>query len=71
MLPPLRTFLVALWVACLAGAVVVAGLVMGQYSWTTFFLAGVIGLLVGIPAGIATWARLRPDRAREAGLTRA
>ena len=68
MLPPLRTLLVSLWVACLAGAVVIAGLVLGQYSWTTFFLAGIIGLLVGIPAGLANWVWLRPDKAQRTGV---
>lgn len=68
MYAPLRTFLVTLWVACVAGAAVIAGLALGHYSWATFIFAAVIGLVVGVPAGMANWAYLRPNRARALGL---
>lgn len=63
MLPPLRTLLVGLWVSCVAGAAVVAGLTLGYYSWATFAVAGLAGLLIGVPAALANWAHLRPNRA--------
>jgi len=66
--PPLRIWLVTLWVACIGGAIVVVGLALGNYSWTPFVIGAVVGLLVGIPAGLANWAYLRPRRSREAGL---
>jgi predicted Abi (CAAX) family protease len=69
-IPPLRTWLIAVWVTSLAGAVVIAGLAAGFYSWHTFAIAGVIGLIIGVPAGLANWAYLRPKRAREVGLVR-
>lgn len=70
MIPPLRTLLVTLWVACIAGALVIAGLSLGYYGWRTFAVAAAGGLLVGLPAGLANWAYLRPNRARAAGLRR-
>lgn len=65
MLPPLRTLLTVLWVACVAGAAVVAGLALGYYSWATFVVAAVAGLLIGVPGALANWAHLRPNRARD------
>ncbi|WP_225029511.1 hypothetical protein [Xinfangfangia pollutisoli] len=67
MIPPLRTLLIALWVACVAGAAVIAGLVLGYYSWATFAVAGVAGLLIGVPAALANWVHLRPKRAQDLG----
>lgn len=67
MFPPLRSFLIALWVACTAGAIVVAGLSLGYYGWAVFVIGGLAGLLIGIPAALFTWARLRPIRAAEIG----
>lgn len=49
---PLRFFLIHLWVACVAGVVVIAGLVMGQVNLATFIWGAIIGLLVGIPAAL-------------------
>jgi hypothetical protein len=69
-IPPLRTWLITIWVTSLAGAVVIAGLAAAHYSWHTFAVAGVLGLIIGVPAGLANWAYLRPKRAREVGLVR-
>lgn len=65
----LRLVLIHLWVACIAGAVVVAGLVMGYVGIATFIWAAVIGLVLGIPAGLLNWMWLRPNRARSLGWT--
>lgn len=67
MFPYLRIFLIHLWVACTAGAVLIAGLSMGLVSVQTFIWAGVIGLVVGVPAGLLNWAYLRPNRSRALG----
>ena len=69
MLPLLRIMLVHLWVACIAGAVVIAGLVMGYVNAATFIWAAVIGLALGIPGGLLNWAYLRPNRLRQIGWT--
>lgn len=66
--PPLRIWLITLWVGCIGGAVVTIGLALGHYSWTPFVIGAVLGLLIGIPAGLANWAYLRPRRSRELGL---
>lgn len=71
MLPWLRIILVHLWVACVAGAVLVAGLAMGNVSAATFIWAAVIGLVLGIPAGLLNWMWLRPNRSRALGWTNA
>lgn len=68
--PPLRSLLIALWVTCLGGAVVVVGLSLGYYSWGVFAIGAIVGLAVGIPAALLTWARLRPNRAAETGFPR-
>ena len=39
MIPFLRMFLIHLWVACIAGAVAIAGLAMGYVSVWTFVWA--------------------------------
>ena len=67
MIAPLRTLLITLWAFCVAGAVVIAGLALGAYDGWTFVAAGVTGALVGVPAGLMTWARLRPNKARRLG----
>lgn len=68
MVPHLRLWLIALWASSVAGAVVIAGLVLGHYEWATFLWAAAIGLAVGLPAALLNWALLRPRRAREVGL---
>lgn len=70
MIPPLRSLLVAIWVASVAGTVVIVGLSAGYYSWSTFAVAGIVGLALGIPGGLINWAYLRPERAQQAGLFR-
>ncbi|WP_051070991.1 hypothetical protein [Paracoccus sp. N5] len=69
MVPMLRLFLVHIWVGCVAGAVVIAGLSMGYDNWATFIWAAVIGLALGVPAGLLNWAYLRPNRSRQIGWT--
>lgn len=51
---PLRSFTVFIWVISVAGAAVVALLAAGWFSWVSFALAAVAGLVVGVPAGIWT-----------------
>lgn len=70
MFPHLRVLLVTIWVFCMAGVVIAVGLALGNYPWTTFVWAGVIGVVIGVPAALANWAYLRPNRAREVGLTK-
>ena len=69
MFPVLRPFLITLWVGCIALVVVTLGLVMGYFSGWTFVWAGVVGLVLGVPAGLLNWAWLRPNRSREIGWT--
>lgn len=69
MLPWLRIFLVHLWIACVAGAALTAGLAMGYIGLPTFVWSGVIGLAIGIPAGLLNWVWLRPNRSRQIGWT--
>lgn len=65
----LRLFLIHIWVASIAGAAVIAGLVMGYVTLATFIWGAVIGLALGIPAGLLNWVYLRPNRSREIGWT--
>ncbi len=67
-IPWLRLLLICLWVGCVAGAAVVAGLSLGHVSLATFVWAAGIGLVIGIPAAVLNWAWLRPRRARQAGI---
>lgn len=69
MFPWLRLLLVHLWAACIAGTVVIVGLAMGYYDATTFFIAALAGLALGVPAGLLNWVWLRPRRSREIGWT--
>lgn len=69
MLPWLRLFLVHLWIACVAGTALTAGLAMGYVGLSTFVWAGVIGLAIGLPAGLLNWVWLRPNRSRQIGWT--
>lgn len=65
----LRLFLIHIWVACIAGAVVIAGLAMGYVTLATFIWGGIIGLALGVPAALLNWVYLRPNRSREIGWT--
>lgn len=58
---PLRTIMVTLWVTSLAGAIVVGFLSAGWVGWPTFVLAGIIGLALGIPAGLYSARRIKRD----------
>ncbi|MFT4151820.1 MAG: hypothetical protein QM656_16585 [Paracoccaceae bacterium] len=59
MIPPLRSLMVTLWVSCIAGVVVIAGLALGMVNWQLFAIAAVIGLVTGFPAGLWTARTLR------------
>ncbi|MCF3594236.1 hypothetical protein LZG00_09515 [Rhodobacteraceae bacterium LMO-12] len=50
-----------LWVLCVAGAALVGFFVVGWYSWAAFVTAGVIGLVVGIPAGVWNTRKVRRE----------
>lgn len=65
----LRMFLIHLWVACIAGVVVIAGLSIGKVDLATFLWAAIIGLVLGVPAALLNWVYLRPNRSREIGWT--
>lgn len=65
----LRMFLIHIWVACIGGAVVIAGLVMGYFTVATFVWGAVIGVVLGVPAALLNWVYLRPNRSREIGWT--
>lgn len=69
MVPFLRLFLVHLWLACVAGACLTLALVMGYFSLGAFVWSGVVGLVIGVPAGLLNWAYLRPNRSRQIGWT--
>ncbi|MCV2868363.1 hypothetical protein OEW28_06945 [Defluviimonas sp. WL0002] len=58
---PLRTIMVALWVTCLAGAVLTAFFSYGWYGWVPFAISGAIGVIVGVPAGIWTARQIKRD----------
>lgn len=51
----------AIWAVCAAGVVVIAALSLGWTSWVAFAVAGVVGLVVGVPAGIWNARKLRRD----------
>ncbi len=52
MLPPLRTWLVVLWVACVAGAVVIVALSLGWIGWQPFAVGAIVGVVIGVPGGL-------------------
>lgn len=56
-----RLLFIPLWALCVAGVVVIAGLALGLFTWVTFVVAGVVGLIVGIPAGLWNTKRVRRD----------
>ncbi|MBL8562069.1 MAG: hypothetical protein JNN06_07285 [Gemmobacter sp.] len=70
MVPYLRILLVHLWVFSVAGAVLIGALSLGYVSIWAFVVAGVAGLVLGVPAGLLNWVYLRPNRARETGWSR-
>ena len=57
--PYLRSTILPLAVGCVAGAVIIAGLTAGYYGWQVFAVAGVVGLLVGVPIGLWNVRRMR------------
>ncbi len=59
MIAPLRTTMVTVWAACIAGAVVTLGLILGQDRWELFVVAGLTGLLAGVPLGLWNVRRMR------------
>lgn len=67
MFPYLRALLIVLWVSSIAGAALIAGLTIGIFDPSTFMWSGLLGLLVGVPAGLLNWAYLRPNRSKEEG----
>ncbi|MEC7765174.1 MAG: hypothetical protein VX874_24935 [Pseudomonadota bacterium] len=56
-----RLLFIPLWALCIAGVVVVAGLVLGFFTWLTFLVAAIIGLAIGIPAGLWNTRKVRRD----------
>ena len=58
---PLRTFMIVLWVACIAGAAVVAALSLGWVGWVPFAASGVLGLVLGIPIGLWSARRIKKE----------
>lgn len=58
---PLRTLMVALWVACVAGAVLIVFLSLASITWVAFVVSGVVGILVGVPAGLWTAKAIKRD----------
>ncbi|MBL6427029.1 MAG: hypothetical protein HOY44_05840 [Maritimibacter sp.] len=56
-----RLLFIPLWALCVAGVVVIAGLALGLFTWVTFVVAGVVGLIVGIPAGLWDTKKVRRD----------
>lgn len=65
----LRMFLIHIWAASIAGAVVIAGLAMGHVAAATFVCGAILGLVLGVPAALLNWVYLRPNRSREIGWT--
>lgn len=69
MFPYLRVMIVHLWIACIACVVVSTGLVMGYFSVYTFLWAGILAVVIGVPAGLLNWIYLRPNRSAQMGWT--
>jgi hypothetical protein len=57
--PYLRSTILPLTVGCIAGAVVIAGLTAGIYSWKLFAAAIAIGVVTGVPFGLWSVRRMR------------
>ena len=58
---PLRTFMVVLWAACIAGAAVIAALSLGWVGWMAFAVSGALGLILGVPLGLWTAHKIKRD----------
>lgn len=56
-----KLLFIPLWALCIAGAVVIAGLAVGLMSWWTFVIAGIVGLVIGVPAGIWNVRKVRRE----------
>ncbi|MBV7380805.1 hypothetical protein [Maritimibacter dapengensis] len=56
-----KLLLIPIWALSIAGAVVIAGLSIGAISWVTFAVAAVVGLVLGIPAGIWNTRKIRRE----------
>ncbi|MGR3323705.1 MAG: hypothetical protein ACU0DK_17445 [Pseudooceanicola sp.] len=56
-----RLLYIPLWVLCVAGAALIAFLAFDWLAWQAFAVAGVIGLVVGVPAGLWTTKKIRRD----------
>lgn len=57
--PYLRSTILPLTISCIAGAVVIAGLTAGYYSWKLFAVATAAGVILGIPFGLWNVRRMR------------
>lgn len=57
--PILRSTMIPVAVGSIAGAVVIVGLTLGFYSGPLFVVAGLLGLALGIPAGLRVVRRMR------------
>lgn len=56
-----KLLITPIWVMCVAGAAVIAALSVGWVSWTAFVASGVVGLVIGIPAGIWNTRKMRRE----------
>ncbi|WP_424927078.1 hypothetical protein [Amaricoccus tamworthensis] len=61
MFAPIRSIMIPLWVGCIAGGAIVILLAIGLFSWITFVLAAILGLVAGIPAAIYFSREIRED----------
>ena len=57
----LSFFIVPIWVLSIVGAIVIAALAAGWVGWLPFVVAGAVGLLGGILAGIWNARRIKRD----------
>jgi hypothetical protein len=58
---PLGSILAGLWVPCIAGAMVIVLLTLDWTGWMTFAVAALVGLAVGVPAGIGTARQIKRE----------